>query len=145
MKDQKRYSMGFKLKVMEELREGKWKTVAEAGEAYGVTPTAIRYWMNRMGFEYLKGRIIYVKTASEVDEIKRLKAELRKAKEMLADEIISHKIDEVTLRLACEELKTTPEILKKVMWQSLGYGSVASERRSRPLTAESKCIMGYLI
>ena len=32
-----------------------------------------------------------------------------------------------------------------VMWQSLGYGSVASERRSRPLTAESKCIMGYLI
>lgn len=113
MKDQKRYSMGFKLKVMEELREGKWKTVAEAGEAYGVTPTAIRYWMNRMGFEYLKGRIIYVKTASEVDEIKRLKAELRKAKEMLADEIISHKIDEVTLRLACEELKTTPEILKK--------------------------------
>ena len=113
MKDQKRYSMGFKLKVMEELREGKWKTVAEAGEAYGVTPTAIRYWMNRMGFEYLKGRIIYVKTASEVDEIKRLKAELRKAKEMLADEIISHKIDEATLRLACEELKTTPEILKK--------------------------------
>ena len=113
MKDQKRYSMGFKLKVMEELREGKWKTVAEAGEAYGVTPTAIRYWMNRMGFEYLKGRIIYVKTASEVDEIKRLKAELRKAKEMLADEIISHKIDEVTLRLACEELKTTPGILKK--------------------------------
>ena len=34
---------------------------------------------------------------------------------------------------------------KRVMWQSLGYGGVASERRSRPLTAESKCIMGYLI
>ncbi len=81
MKDPKRDSMGFKLTVMEELRDGKWKTVAEAGEVYGVTPTAIRYWMNRMGFEYLKGRIIYVKTASEVDEIKRLKAELRKAKE----------------------------------------------------------------
>ena len=29
--------MGFKLTVMEELRDGKWKTVAEAGEAYGVT------------------------------------------------------------------------------------------------------------
>ena len=57
MKDQKRDSMGFKLKVMEKLRNGKWKTVAEAGEAYGVTPTAIHYWMNRMGFEYLKGRV----------------------------------------------------------------------------------------
>ena len=113
MKDKKRYSIGFKLKVMEELRDGKWKTVAEAGEAYGVTPAGIRYWMKRLGFEHLNGRIIYVKTTSEVDEIKRLKAELRKAKEMLADEIISHKIDEVALRLACEELKTTPEILKK--------------------------------
>ena len=57
MKDQKRDSMGFKLTVMEDIRDGKWKTVAEAGEAYGVTPTAIRYWMNRMGFEYLKGRV----------------------------------------------------------------------------------------
>ena len=113
MKDKKRYSMGFKLKVMEELRDGKWKTVAEAGEAYGVTSAGIRYWMKRLGFEHLNGRIIYVKTTSEVDEIRRLKAELRKAKEMLADEIISHKIDEVALRLACEELKTTPEILKK--------------------------------
>ena len=113
MKDQKRYSMGFKLKVMEELRDGKWKTVAEAGEAYGVTPTGIRYWMKRLGFEYLKGRIIYVKTASEVDEIKRLKAELRRAKEMLADEIIAHKIDEVTLRIFCQEHNTTPEEVKK--------------------------------
>ena len=60
MKDPKRYSMGFKLKVREELRDGKWKTVAEAGEAYRVTSTAIRYWMKRMGFEYLKERIIYV-------------------------------------------------------------------------------------
>ena len=30
MKDTKRYSMAFKLKVMEELRDGKWKTVADA-------------------------------------------------------------------------------------------------------------------
>lgn len=113
MKDQKRYSTSFKLKVMEELRDGKWKTVAEAGEAYGVTPAGIHYWMKRMGFEYLKGRIIYVKTASEIDEIKRLKAELRRAKEMLANEIIDHKIDEVALRILCQEHNTTPEEVKK--------------------------------
>ena len=111
--------MGFKLKVMEELRDGKWKTVAEAGEAYGVTPTAIRYWMKRMDFEYLKGRIIYVKTTCEVDEIKRLKAELRKAKEMFADEIISHKIDEVALRILCQEHNTTPDEVKNAAEKSL--------------------------
>jgi len=113
MKDQKRYSEAFKLKVMEELRDGKWTTIAEAGEAYGVTPAGISYWMKRMGFEYLKGRIIYVKTASEVAEIKRLKAELRQVREMLANEVIDHKIDEVALRIACKQLNTTPEILKK--------------------------------
>ena len=71
MKDKKRYSEAFKLKVMEELRDGKWKTVADAATAYGVHVNCVRYWMKRLGFEHLKGRIIYVKTATEIDEIKR--------------------------------------------------------------------------
>ena len=104
MKDKKRYSEAFKLKVMEELRDGKWKTVAEAAEKYGVSASAVSYWMKRLGFEHLKGRIIYVKTTSEVDEIKRLKDENRKLRSMLADEIIDHKIDEVALRIACKRL-----------------------------------------
>ena len=72
-----------------------------------------------MSFDYLKGRIIHVKTASGADEIKRLKAELRKAKEMLADEMISHKIDEVALRILCREHNTTPEEGKKAVAKSL--------------------------
>ena len=71
-----------------------------------------------MGFDYLKGRIIHVKTASGADEIKCLKAELRKAKEMLADEMISHKIDEVALRILCREHNTTPEEVKKAVAKS---------------------------
>ena len=81
MKDKKRYSEAFKLKVMEELRDGKWKTVADAAQAYGVSAQGVRYWMKRLGFEHLNGRIIYVKTTSEIDEIKRLKAENRRLKE----------------------------------------------------------------
>lgn len=110
---QKRYSEAFKLKVMEELRDGKWKSVGEASMAYGVSTAGISKWMKALGFEYLKGRMIYVKTHSELDEIKRLKAEVRQLKERLADEILDHKIDEVALRLACRSLGTTPEDLKK--------------------------------
>ena len=113
MKDKKRYSMAFKLKVMEELRDGKWKTVADAAQAYRVSETGVRYWMKALGFEHLNGRMIYVKTATEIDEIKRLKAENRKLKERLADEVIDHKIDEVALRIACHRLGTTPEEIKK--------------------------------
>ena len=111
-KDRKRYSEVFKLKVMEELRDGKWKSVAEAVQAYGLSETGVRHWIKRLGFEYLNGRIICVKTTSETDEIKRLKAEVRKLKERLADEVLDHKIDEVALRIACRNLGTTPEELK---------------------------------
>ena len=113
MKDIKRYSEAFKLKVMEELRDGKWKTVADAATAYGVSAKGVRYWMKRLGFEHLNGRIIYVKTTTEIDEIKRLKAENKRLKERLADEMLEHKIDEVTLRIACRNLGTTPDDLKK--------------------------------
>ena len=113
MKDKKRYSEAFKLKVMEELRDGKWKAVADAAQAYGVSAQGVRYWMKRLCFVHLNGRIIYVKTTSEIDEIKRLKAENRRLKERLADEVLDHKIDEVTLRIACRNLGTTPDELKK--------------------------------
>ena len=105
MKDKKRYSEAFKLKVMEELRDGKWKTVADAAQAYSVSETGVRHWMKTLGFEHLNGRMIYVKTRTELDEIKRLKAEIRQLKERLADE--------VTLRIACRNLGTTPDELKK--------------------------------
>ena len=36
MKDKIRYSEAFKLKVMEELRDAKWKSVKEAATAYGI-------------------------------------------------------------------------------------------------------------
>ena len=112
-KDRKRYSEGFKLKVMEELRDGKWKTVAGAAQAYGVTPQGVRHWMKRLGFDYLNGRIIYVKSRTELDEIKRLKDEVKRLKMQLADEVLDHKIDEVALQIACRNLGTTPEELIK--------------------------------
>ena len=113
MKDIKRYSIAFKLKVMEELRDGKWKTVADAAQAYGVSVHGVRYWMERLGFNHLNGRISYVKTVTEIDEIKRPKAQVRRLKERLADEVLDHKIDEVALRIACRNLGTTPDELKK--------------------------------
>ena len=112
-RDRKRYSEAFKLHVMEELRDGKWKTPTEAAMAYGMPTQNVRNWMRRLGFEHLKGRLIYVKAASEIDEIKRLKAENRRLKEQLADEVLDHRIDEAALEIACGRLKTTPEELKK--------------------------------
>ena len=113
MKDKIRYSEAFKLKVMEELRDAKWKSVKEAATAYGIAEMSDYNWTHKLGVEQLNGRIIYVKTATEIDEIKRLKAEVRRLKERLADEVLDHKIDEVALRIACRNLNTSPDELKK--------------------------------
>lgn len=113
IKDKKRYSEAFKLKVLEELRDGKWKSASEASIAYGLGNMTVYLWMRKLGFDHLKGRVVYMKTTSEIDEIKRLKAENRRLKERLADEVLDHKIDEVALRIACRNLGTTPEELKK--------------------------------
>ena len=69
MKDRIRYSEAFKLKVMEELRDAKWKSVQEAARAYGIAEMSVYNWMRKLGFEHLKGRLIYVKTRTELDRI----------------------------------------------------------------------------
>ena len=53
MKDRIRYSEAFKLKVMEELRDAKWKSVKEAATAYGIAEMSVYNWMRKLGFEHL--------------------------------------------------------------------------------------------
>ena len=72
MKDRIRYSEAFKLKVMEELRDAKSKSVQEAARAYGIAEMSVYNWMHKLGFEHLKGRLIYVRTRTELDRIKEL-------------------------------------------------------------------------
>ena len=79
MKDKIRYSEAFKLKVMEELRDAKWKSVKEVATAYGIAEMSAYNWMHKLGFEHLKGRLIYVKTRTEADRIKELEAEMLQA------------------------------------------------------------------
>lgn len=113
MKDRIRYSEAFKLKVMEELRDAKWKSVQEAAKAYGIAEMSVYNWMHKLGFEHLKGRLIYVKTRTEMDRIKELEAEVLHLKQALADEVLDHKLDEAFLRIACQRAGTTVDDLKK--------------------------------
>lgn len=113
MKNRICYSNAFKLKVMEELRDAKWKTVKDAATAYGISDMSVYNWMRKLGFEHLKGRIIYVKTRTEIDRIKELEAEVKRLKAALADEVLDHKIDEAALRLMCARAGTTPDDVKK--------------------------------
>ena len=76
MKNRIRYSEAFKLKAMEELRDAKWKSVKEAATAYGIAEMSVYDWMRKLGFEHLKGRLIYVNTRTELDRIKELEEQI---------------------------------------------------------------------
>lgn len=112
MKDRIRYSEAFKLKVMEELRDAKWKSVQEAARAYGIAEMSVYNWMHKLGFEHLKGRLIYVKTRTELDWIKELEEQMLRLKQSLADEVLDHKIDVEFLKIACQRAGTSVEDLK---------------------------------
>ena len=115
MRDRKRYSEAFKLKVMEELRDAKWKSLQEAARAYGIAEMSVYNWMHRLDFEHLKGRRVFVKTRTETDRIKELEAEVRKLRMALADEVLDHKIDQAALRLMCSRAGTIPDEVKKAL------------------------------
>ena len=112
-KDRIRYSEAFKLKVMEELRDGKFKSVKEAAIGYGIAEMSVYNWMHRYGFDHLKGRLIFVKTRTEVGEIKELRKEVLRLKARLADEVLDHEIDKLALDFMCKNAGTTPEEIKK--------------------------------
>ena len=116
MKDRIRYSEAFKLKVMEELRDAKWKSVQEAVRAYGIAEMSVYNWMHKLGFEHLKGRLIYVRTRTELDRIKELEEQVLRLKQGLADEVLDHKIDVEFLKIACQRAGTSVEDLKKEWW-----------------------------
>ena len=112
MRDRKRYGEAFKLKVKEELRDAKWKSLQEAAKAYGIAEMSVYNWMHRLGFEHLKGRLVFVKTRTVTDLIKELDAEVRKLRMALADEVLDHRIDQAALRLMCSRAGTTPDEVK---------------------------------
>lgn len=89
--NQKRYSEAFKRHVCEEIKEGKWSSTNEAAKAYNIGTKIVIDWVDELGYGHLRQSRIEVKTPKEVSEIARLKAELKKTKEMFCDEVL--KID----------------------------------------------------
>jgi transposase-like protein len=59
------------------------------------------------------GKLIRVEKADEVDEAKRLRAELRRVKEALADAHVALALEKAYLEVACEELNESTEAFKK--------------------------------
>jgi transposase-like protein len=103
MRDVIRYSESFKLQVVREIESGKHPTCGAARNAYGIRGCdTVACWVRKYGKNHLLGRVVRVETVDERIELKRLKQEVRKLKEALADTTVELSLERAYVKIACK-------------------------------------------
>jgi transposase len=107
-----RYSTAFKMQAVREVERGEICALA-VERKYGITGSGtVNRWVRQLGSgEY--GKVIRVEKADEVNEAARLRIQLRRAKEALADAHMELALEKAFLAVACEQMDQTVEGFKK--------------------------------
>jgi transposase len=114
MSNQARYSEAFKLQVVKELDDGKFKTLEEARTTYGVRGSAtVRNWMEKYGIDKKFRKVVRVEMAKETDERKKLRKDVKALKEAVSDLHLDNKLESAFLKIACGMLGMSVEDFKK--------------------------------
>ena len=110
------YTDDFRRSVVQEVVAGKWTGYSHAQRAYGIKGSVtVRKWMVRYGYGHLLERIVVMKGEQEVSEVNRLKAEVRKLKESVADLYLDLQIEKQISGILLEETgKKRGEVKKNV-------------------------------
>ena len=107
-----RYSQSFKLQLVREVEEGKQSAHA-IGHKYGIGTTGtVMRWVRQYGSGKY-GKVIRVEKPEEINEKSRLRKELRRLKEAVADLHLELAMEKSFLEIACEELNQSVDAFKK--------------------------------
>jgi transposase-like protein len=107
-----RYSKGFKMQLVREVETGKG-CAAAMQRKYNIKGNGtVTRWVRQFGSGRY-GKVIRVEKAGEVNEAARLRSELRRAKEALADTHMELALEQAFLVVACEEMDQSVEAFKK--------------------------------
>jgi len=111
----KRYSEGFKLKVLAELSTGKYNKT-ELGRIYGINRTTINKWIDKYDRKDLKNTRVTVETTDEIGRIKALQKEIQQLKDLLLKKDIDNLALDAYLQIAAENLgyKNVDELKKNL-------------------------------
>jgi len=97
-----RYSEAFKLQVLRELEEGRFKTRKEAARTYGIRcPSTVAYWIRQYNKQHLLGKVVRVETPKEINETKILRKRVRELEKALVDAHLRERFDAAYLKVAC--------------------------------------------
>ena len=114
MKEVVRYSEAFKRSVVEKVASGKYATLAEARRKNSINGSeTLVNWIKKYGREDILPKRVKVETMNEIDELKELRKQNKALKTALADAQIDWCLESSFLEIACEQMGTTVEALKK--------------------------------
>ena len=111
----RRYSEGFKLKILSELSTGKYSK-RQLSMIYGLRSSTINDWIRKYDRKELMNTRIMVENQDEISRIKSLQQEIAQLKKMLIKKDLEHLIDDTYLEVAAEHLgyKTVAELKKNL-------------------------------
>ena len=120
-----RYSQAFKMQAVREVEAGQ-ACASAVQRKYGILGAGtVMRWVRQLGCGQY-GKIIRVEKPDEIDEAARLRSQLRRAKESLADAHLELALEKAFLAVACEHLDQSVEGFKKK------HAGRPHTRRSKP-------------
>ena len=109
-----RYSIGFKLQVVNQLESGRFSSICEAKGHYGISGAdTIQRWLRKYGRNELCPKVVRVEKPNEKNQILELKKQIRQLKEALGQTQAEKVIGEEFLKIACEKMGLDVEDFKK--------------------------------
>ena len=109
-----RYSMAFKQQVIEDLESGRFRSIFEAQEHYGIGGNStIQKWLRKYGRNHLIPKVVRVEKPGEADETRRLRRQVQELEKALGRTQMEKMLGDSFLRQACEALGEDVESFKK--------------------------------
>ena len=109
-----RYSIGFKLQVVDQLESGRFSSICEAKDHYGISGAdTIQRWLRKYGRNELCPKVVRVEKPNEKNQILELKKQIRQLKEALGQTQAENVINQEFLKIACEEMGQDVDAFKK--------------------------------
>jgi len=109
-----RYSEAFKMQVVSDLEEGRFRSPFEASRSYGIGGAGtVQGWVKKYGKGHLLRKVVTVSKPNEPSELKRLNDRVRQLESALADAYMDQALERASFELLCEQTKTDGTAFKK--------------------------------
>jgi transposase len=123
-----RYSMAFKQQVVGELESGRFGSLDEARQHYGISGShTIRGWLAKLGKNHLMPKVVRVEKPDEARQVSELRKQVRQLQQALGQTQLKSVLSESLLEIACEQLGVDVESFKKKADTKRCTGPVSKE------------------